>query len=686
MKRLFVCAVAVAAFAGAVLAAGSPALAEEGMWLYNDFPADAVGQAYGFKPDAKWLKKARLASVRLAGGCSGSFVSNNGLVLTNHHCASGCIQQLSTAENDLMEKGFTAEKAGDEVKCPEIEINQLVEVTDVTERLNKATSGKAGAEFGEVQKAEMTRIEKACTQNGKWRCDVVTLYHGGAYHLYRYKRFQDVRLVFAPEFAAAFFGGDPDNFMFPRYDLDMSMLRVYENGKPAKTPDFFRMEPAGAPEGELTFVSGHPGSTQRLLTTAQLAFLRDVAFPARLMRLSEARGMLTQFGKQGAEAKRISQESLFGVENAYKAIMGEWKSLLDAAQFQKKVEDEYNLRVNAADPALEAAYAEIEAAEKAYAEIFDLYMMLERSQAFSSDLFWYARMLVRGAAEMEKPDDQRLREFTDANLPSVTQYLFSNAPYYKDIDTAWLTFGLTKMREVLGADHPMVKKVLGAESPESLAGMLIDGSTLGDPAVRKAMWEGGRAAVESSLDPMILMAMIVDEDARAVRKQYEDRVESVVRRNSEIIARAHFAAVGGKTYPDATFSLRLSYGAVKGYTERGAHVGPMTTIGGAFDRHTGKAPFALPKSWIDGRGRIDLSTQFNIATNNDIIGGNSGSPVFNKKLGLVGLIFDGNIQSLGGAFWFDETVNRAVAVSSAAILETLKNVYKADRLVRELTK
>lgn len=685
MKRFSVY-VATAIFAGTVLAGGASAVAEEGMWLYNDFPTDEVAKAYGFQPDAKWLKKAQMASVRLAGGCSGSFVSKDGLVLTNHHCASGCIQQLSTAENDLMANGFTAARQGDEVKCPEIEINQLVEIKDVTARVNKATEGKTGADFGKAQKAEMTRIEKACTQGDKWRCDVVTLYHGGAYHLHRYKRFQDVRLAFAPEFAAAFFGGDPDNFMFPRYDLDMSLLRVYENGKPAKTPDFFKVSATGAAEGELTFVSGHPGSTQRLLTASQLAFLRDVGFPARLMRLSEARGWLTEFGKKNAEAKRTSQESLFGVENAYKAIMGEWKALLDATEFQKKVQAEFDLRVNAADPALEAAYAAVEQAQKDYREIFDLYMQFERGQAFSSDLFGYARALVRGTAELQKSDEERLREFTDANLPTLTQLIFSPAPYYPEVDQAWLTFGLTKMREILGADHPMVKKVLGSESPESLAAMLIQGSTLGDPAVRKALWEGGRAAVESSMDPMIMMAMIVDEDARAVRKQYEDRVESPVRANSEIIARAHFAAAGGRTYPDATFTLRLSYGSVKGYTERGAEVRPVTTIGGAFDRHTGKDPFALPKSWIDGKSRINLATQFNIATNNDIIGGNSGSPVFNKKLELVGLIFDGNIQSLGGAFWFDESVNRAVAVSSAAIVEALKNIYGADRLVKELGK
>lgn len=686
MFRLFIVPVFAAILALAIASAPDSASAEEGMWLFNDFPSDAVEAAYGFKPDDKWLKKARLASVRLAGGCSGSFVSKDGLILTNHHCASGCIQQLSTAENDLMENGFLAETNAAEMKCPEIEINQLVEITDVTDRVNKATEGKTGPGFGEAQKSEMSRIEKSCTQGGKWRCDVVTLYHGGAYHLYRYKRYQDVRLVFAPEFRAAFFGGDPDNFTFPRYDLDMSLLRVYENGKPAKTPDFFRFSTDGAADGDLTFVSGHPGSTQRMLTVSQLAFLRDVMFPARLMRLSEARGMLAQFGRQSPEARRTSQDSLFGVENAFKAINGEWKALLDPVQFKKKADAEFNLRINAADPELEAAYAAIDQAQKDYADIFDVYMLFERGQAFSSDLFAYARMLVRGSRELEKADDQRLREYTDANLPALTQRLLSTAPYYPEIDQAWLTFGLTKMREILGTDHPLVKKVLGSESPDSLAAMLIAGSTLGDPAVRKALWEGGRSAIESSMDPMILMAMVIDDDARAVRKQYEDEVEAITRSNSAVIARAWFKAAQNRTYPDATFTLRLSYGSVKGYQERGSTITPLTNFKGAFERHTGKDPYALPKSWLDARPRINLEKPLNMVTSNDIIGGNSGSPVFNKELGIVGLIFDGNIQSLGGAFWFDESVNRAVSVSSAAIIEALRNIYGAGRLVKELTR
>jgi hypothetical protein len=678
MKRFLIVA--------ALVATALPARADEGMWLYNDFPSDAVKAKYGFAPDTAWLTRARLASVRLAGGCSGSFVSAGGLVLTNHHCASECIQQLSTAEKDLSENGFVAAAIGDEAKCPEIEINQLVEIQDVTDRVTAATAGKDAAAFGLAQKAEMSRIEHDCAQDGTWRCDVVTLYHGGAYHLYRYKRYQDVRLVAAPEFRIAFFGGDPDNFTFPRYDLDMSLLRVYENGKPAVTPDFFRMDPKGAREGDLTFVSGHPGRTQRLMTIAQLTFLRDVAFPARLARLAEARGMLTQFGKQSPEARRTSQESLFFVENSYKAILGEWRALLDPVQFGRKVDDEGALRLFVQDPAKAGAWDAIARAEATFRDFYDAYYLLEAGGAFPSDLFGIARMLVRGTAEREKPNEARLREYTDSSLPTLTQRLFSTAPIYPDVQEAWLSFGLTKLRELLTADDPTVRRILGKESPESLATAAVRGTKLADVAVRKALWEGGKAAVDASDDPMIVLARLVDPDARAVRKRFDDEVDSVVRKNSEIIAKAHFEAMGKKTYPDATFSLRLSYGAVKGYLEKGKKVNPVTTLAGAFERHTGKDPFALPKTWLDAKKRLDLKTPFNIATTNDIIGGNSGSPVFNRKMELVGLVFDGNLQSLGGAFWFDESVNRTVAVSSAAILETLKKVYGADRVVKELRK
>jgi hypothetical protein len=668
----------------ALLLAALPARADEGMWLYNDFPSADVKAKYGFAPDATWLDTARLASVRLAGGCSGSFVSAQGLVLTNHHCASECIHQLSTATDDKMQTGYLAKTAADEVKCPEIEINQLAGITDVTARLAQATAGKAGADFGEAQKAEMTRIEGECAEGGRWRCDVVTLFQGGAYHLYRYKRYQDVRLVFAPEFRIAFFGGDPDNFTFPRYDLDMSMLRVYEDGKPAKTPQFFAMDPKGPKDGDLTFVSGHPGRTQRLMTIAQLEFLRDVAFPARLVRLAEMRGLLIQYGKQSPEAARISQETLFFVENSYKAILGEWRALTDPVQMRRKIDDEEALKLFVNDASKVAAWDGIAKAEAGFRDFYDAWYLLENGAGFSSDLFQFARMLVRGADERAKPDDQRLREYTEGALPALTQRLFSTAPVYPDFEEAMMAFSLTKLRELLTADDPVVRKVLGSESPESLAKAAVRGTKLADGALRKALWDGGKAAVDASDDPMIRLAKAVDADARAIRKRYDDDVDSVIRRNAEVIAKAHFQAAGKQTYPDATFTLRLSYGAAKSYVDKGRTIPPLTRIAGAFQRHTGQDPFALPQSWLDARKKLDPKASMNVATTNDIIGGNSGSPMFNRKLQLVGLIFDGNLQSLGGAFWFDESVNRAVAVTSQAILEALQKVYHADRLVGEL--
>lgn len=663
-----------------------PAQAEEGMWLFNEFPSATVGQQYGFTPSARWLDHAQKASVRLAGGCSGSFVSRDGLVLTNHHCVSGCVQQLSTADNDLMASGFVAKAQADEVRCPEIELNQLVEIRDVTDRIGAATQGLSDAAYMAALKAEMSRIETECVQGGKWRCDVVTLFQGGAYHLYRYKRFQDVRLAFAPEFRIAFFGGDPDNFTFPRYDLDAALIRAYENGKPARTPDFFRFSKAGAAEGDLVFVSGHPGRTQRLLTIAQLAFQRDVVLPARLARLAEMRGLLTEFARRGDEQRRFSTDWLFGVENAYKALKGRFEALTDTRQFALKVADEDALRAKVAGTPDAEAWDAIAQAVVEHRQFIDAHNLVENAQAFPGDLFGIARMLVRGAAERAKPNETRLREFTDAALPSLEQHLFSQAPVHPELDQVLLTFGLAKLRELLGADDPIVRKVLGKDSPEDMARGLVEMTRVGDVAVRRALWEGGQVAIDASFDPMILLARLIDDDARALRTRYEDRVESVVRKASETIARARFASAGQRGYPDATFTLRLTYGTVKGYQERGRTIAPITHMEGLYLRATGKDPYALPPSWLDAKDRLNPRTPFNFASTCDIIGGNSGSPVINRKAELVGLIFDGNIQSLGGDYWFDASVNRAVSVASPAILEALKTVYRADRLLKELTR
>ncbi len=678
---------------GLLACAATMARADEGMWTYDNFPSGEVKAKYGFAPDQEWLDQVRLSSVRLAGGCSGSLVSENGLVMTNHHCARSCISQNSTKEKDLMASGFVADSSGMELKCPEIEVNQLLAITDITDRINAATKGLADRQFNDALKAEMSRIEKECATADNLRCDVVTLYHGGRYDLYKFRRFQDVRLVFAPEADIAHFGGDLDNFMFPRYCLDVSFLRIYDNGKPARTEHYLKWSPAGPKDGDVAFVPGNPGKTSRLFTVAELEYERDVALPRRLMRLAEERGMLVEFAARGPEQNRISETRRLGVENSYKGQKGRYEALLDKNFFATKIASEQSFRARIdADPAKRATYGgawdAIAGAKDAQRRIQKRYSMVEgaagSSEGFSSTLFAQARTLVRAADELAKPNEQRLREYADSRLPALKQKLFSSAPIYDEYEIQALTFSLTKLREDLGPDDPLVKKLFGKSSPRELATTLVNGSQLKDVANRKQMFEGGKAAVEASGDAMIKLARLVDQDARAVRKQYEDEIESVLKKNGELIGRASFEIYGTGTYPDATFTPRLSYGQVKGFSTDGVTVTPVTRIAGLFDRATGQDPFVLPESWLKARASIDPNTPMNLSTTNDIIGGNSGSPVVDREGRVSGLIFDGNIYSLGGDYGFNGSVNRAVAVHSAALLEALDKVYHANRILDEI--
>ena len=684
MKRLLAVSVAV-------LGLGSASVrADEGMWVYNNFPKEKVKAKYGFAPSDQWLTEAQQSSVRLAQGCSGSFVSPNGLVMTNHHCAHSCIEQLSTEKKDFVKSGFYAAEQKDEVKCPLLELNQLTGISDVTARVQEATVGKEGKEFAAARRAIMSRLEKECSAGDeKLRCDVVSLYHGGKYDLYKYKRFQDVRLVFAPEFAIAFFGGDPDNFNFPRYDLDVSFIRAYEDGKPFQSQHHFKWSKAGAQDKELTFVSGHPGGTDRNLTVAELEYQRDVALPTALLGLAEYRGALTMFTKSSPEHYRIAEAELFGVENGFKAIKGRFEALLERKLFDEKAGAEKLLRAKVSqDPEMQkkygAAWDEIGKALAEYKKIRKSVAFIEGGAGVRTKLFGIARTLVRYPVETQKPNEKRLREFSDSALPQLKHGLFTPAPIYDDFEVFRVTYSLTKLREELGADDPFVKKVLGKKSPEDLAKELVLGSKLKDLKVRKALFDGGSAAIEASTDPMILLARALDPGSRELRKKLEDGIEASHTRNSELVAKARFETEGTSNYPDATFTLRLSYGAVRGYEENGHKVDPLTYLGGAFERATGREPFELPKSWNDAKGELKLGTPMNMATDTDIIGGNSGSPVFNKDLEIVGLIFDGNIQSLGGEYFFDESVNRAVSVHSEALTEALEKIYKAERIVNEL--
>lgn len=698
----------IAALTSLVLA--TPALADEGMWTFNNFPSAEVKKKYAFEPTKEWLDQVRLASVRIAGGCSASLVSADGLVMTNHHCARTCIENLSGLQKkDFNRDGFFAKTLADEPKCPAMEMNQLVEITDVTKRVQDATKSVAGDKFAEAQKTEIAKIEKECATSDEFRCDVVTLYRGGKYDLYKYRRFQDVRLVMAPEDQIAFFGGDPDNFMFPRYDLDMTFVRIYgTDGKPLKNDTYFKWSAGGAKEGDLTFVSGNPGGTSRGLTVAQLEDDRDYRLPQRLFRLSEIRGLITEYQNRGPEQKRHSNDTLFGVENAFKALKGRHGALADSGFYGKLKanEDDFRKKVNA-NPKLKkefgAVWDEIATVTKKANAMRKEYGALEGGPY--SDLFGKARTLVRYAEESGKPNGERLKEFTDSRLPQLKAQMLSNAPVYKELEIAKLTWSLTKIREDLSPDHPVVKKMLGQKSPAEVAKALIDGTKLdllaapepgkdpktGKPMAatpdtfsRTALFNGGKAVIDASKDPMIEFARSFDAEARAIRTKFENEVEGPLKKQQELLAKARFAVYGQSIYPDATFTLRLSYGSVKGYMEDGRQVKPLTTMAGAFERHTGADPFALPKTWLSAKSKLALETPFNMATTNDIIGGNSGSPMVNKDREVVGLIFDGNIQSLGGDYGFDETQNRAVAVHSAAILEALEKIYGAQRIVDEL--
>jgi hypothetical protein len=678
---------AVLAFA----AASGVARAEEGMWTFDNFPAAAVKAKYGVTIDQPWLDRVRGAAVRLSTGCSASVVSGQGLVLTNHHCASDCIQSLSTAKLDLTRAGYSAVARRDEKACPGMQAEILISISDVTARVSNAFVGKTGRDYVRARDAEVAAVEKeACAgKEATQRCQVLTLYQGGQYKLYTYRKYADVRLVFAPEFQMAFFGGDPDNFNFPRYDLDFSFVRLYENGQPATTPAHLGWNPGAPKAGEPVFVAGNPGSTQRQLTTEQLVSLRDFALPNTLLQLSELRGRYVGYAQLGPEQARLVNHELFSIENSFKAFRGQFQTLLDDRFIAAKRTADAALKAKvAADPALARdigdPWVEIARAQAPRAALYDAFTLVEGRAGYGSNLYAYARTLVRGAQERAKPNGERLPEFTDSRLPLVEKNLLDAEPVTPGIERLDIEFWLTKVREYLTADAPETKALLGRDSPEAIARRLT-ASKLADPAVRRALWTGGLAAVQASTDPMIRYVLQTDPVARVLRQRYESEVSGPTDRAAEAIARARFAAYGASVYPDATFSLRLSYGAVEGWTFNGKTVEPFTRLGGLFERATGQPPFDLPQRWLDAKGRLDLDTVFDIASSNDIIGGNSGSPLIDAQGRVVGAIFDGNIHSLGGAYGYDPVLNRAVAVSTAAITEALVKVYDNQALVKELT-
>jgi hypothetical protein len=666
--------------------------ADEGMWTVDNFPSDVVADKYNVEIGDRWLDATRLATTRLEGGCTGSFASANGLVLTNNHCTWGCIRNLSTPERNLSDEGFMAANTEEEMRCPSQQISVLVDMDDVTGRIAAATSDMSDAEANDARKAELTNLESACEadSDGALRCEAVTLYNGGQYFIYKYKRYDDVRLAFAPELDIAAFGGDPDNFNFPRWSLDFSFLRVYEDGKPAKTPNFFKWRKAGPAADEPVFITGHPGSTDRSLTVSQLKMQRDVSIPLYLYRFNEFRGRLLAWQDTGPEAARAVQQRILGIENGLKVRRNQLKALQNDEMMARKMADEKSLRetVNS-NGEMRAAYGDawdlIDGAMQAYRNMYEDHLFIESGAGFSGSLFTYARTIVRGTVEREKPNEDRIRIYTDAALPQREQRLFADRPINKEYETLSMTFSLDKMREWLGPDSKYVHKVLGNDSPASLASRLVADSKLDDPAVRRALWEGGVDAVKDSDDPMIQLALAIDPDARALRKRYEDEVEAPRIRGEEMIADARFAVYGKDIYPDATFTLRVTYGSVTGWEEKGEMVEPFTLTSRLFERTTGERPFKLPNTWVAARESLNPNTHFNFSATTDITGGNSGSPMIAADGNLVGLAFDGNIHSIAGDYWFDESNNRTVGVNTAIILEALDTVYGADHLVDELT-
>lgn len=685
MNRVLLAALVMAA--GLTLA--NTAAADEGMWTFDGFPAARVQETYGVKIDQPWLDRVQAAAVRIP-GCSASVVSKDGLVLTNNHCVVSCLTALSDDKTDHLKDGFLTATREEERSCPGMTGEILVSTTDITAAINAATAGKSGKDYSLAREAASTAAEgEACKGIAGSRCQVISLYRGGKSVLYRYRRYTDMRLVFAPEFATAFFGGDPDNFNFPRYDMDSAFLRIYDNGKPVKTPIFLKWNPAAPKAGDVTFVAGNPGSTERLLTMAQLETARDLAVPIGQLQRSELRGRLIEYGRRGPEAQREVADAIFSTENGFKVAYGRQLALNNADFMAAKRKAEAELRAAvAADPALAARigdpWGEIEAIQTAYARDYLANRQLEADAGRGSRLFEYARTLVRAAEERPKPSAERMAEFSDSRLPVIERRLSGAGKIESGLEQLNLEFWLLKTREYLVTDQATLDVVLGKESPEALAARLVSGSKLGDPAVRKALWDGGAEAIKASDDPMIQFALRIDAAARAARKAWETEVTGPTERAAERVARARFAVYGDKVYPDATFSLRLSYGQVAGWSWRGKDVAPFTTFDGLYDRATGSAPYALAPRWVEAQGKLNPDTVYDFVTTNDIIGGNSGSPVINARGEVIGTAFDGNIHSIAGAYGYDGTVNRTVVVSTAAITEALRTVYGRDALVKEL--
>lgn len=681
MRPIFISLV-IAAFA-------SSAVADEGMWPFDAAPLVQIRKATGVAVDQAWLDRAQAGAVRLSNGCSASIVSAQGLVATNHHCIMSCIQQLSTADRNYVDAGFTTARREDEAACPGVQAEVLLRIRDVTAAITAATAGKTGADYVRVRDKAMADAETAdCGDDAALRCQAIAFHGAGQYKVYRYRKYTDVRLAFAPEFSIAFFGGDPDNFNFPRFALDVGLLRLYENNAPVMTPARLRWNVSTPQAGEPVFVVGNPGSTDRAMTLAELETLRDVVIPLNQVQQAELRGRMIQFGQGGPEQSRIVADALFYGENTFKRTSGQWQALrsptfmaakaADEARMRERVASNMALRKEIGDP-----WTDLAKIQGDYEALYPAYRLLDQRAGANSRLFAYARTLVRGAQERAKPEANRSSVFAASRLGKIERDLAAAVPIDPQLEQVYLEFWLLKVRETLGVDSRQTQHLLAGQSPEALARALAT-SKLTDPAVRLALWRGGAAATSASDDPLIRFVLRTNAASETVRDAWWEKITGPTATAAGHIRSARYALDGDAVYPDATFSLRLSYGRIAGWRWREETIEPTTGFAGLYARATDSAPFALPQRWQDARSVIDQATVMNFVTTNDIVGGNSGSPVLNAKGEVIGLAFDGNIHSLGGSYAYDGALNRAVVVSAAAISEALIKVYGQARLAQEL--
>jgi hypothetical protein len=657
------------------------------MWLFNAVPEDRLAKEFHFRPSQQWLDHLRLSCTRL--GASGAFVSPDGLILTNHHVAAGGLQNASTKDKDYVAEGFLAKTRDQELKLPGLEMTVLEQIEDVTDQVNKLLDPKLTGEAAvKNRNAAFAQIEHASEQATGLQSNIVTLYGGAKYDLYRYKRYTDIRAVFAPEFSIAFFGGDTDNYEYPRYDLDITLLRAYENGQPVHPKDYLKISRAGLKENDLVFAAGNPGTTDRLLPVSALVAMRET-LPLSVESSERTVRALQSYSSRGAEQARQAQREIFGLQNSLKAMKPRLAAITDTFLAKKSAEEtamRSHLKANPQLTQYDTAWTDIAVAEDRSKSLLFPYRFLE-GMLSSTTYFGHARTLLRHAEEAQKSDAQRLPEYTEARFPPLQNRLLSAVPIYPDMETVKLTEFLTFYQEKLGVNSPLIQKVLAGKTPEARARELIAGTKLGDAGERKRLFDGGIQAIDASTDPMILLAKQIDPDARAIRQRYESEVSEPITRALTQINRARFALYGTSLYPDATGTLRLSFGIVKSYPQDGQQIPAFTTMGGALDyaaRHAGKPDYTLPASWTVARSAINPQTPLNFVSTADITNGNSGSPVVNTSGELVGIIFDSNRQGVPNNLAFSDYQARAVSVDSRAILEALHSIYHADLLLEEL--